>query len=302
MDTFRQIHFILNPASGPEDDHFEEVRAACAACRGAVLHELEPGSDVTKIVQGSVADGADLIVAAGGDGTVRSVAEATLPTDLPMGIVPSGSANIFATDLEIPMDPEEAVALFERPSPSIRQVDVARVNGTLFLVRFGLGWHAAMTVEAPADMKRSLGRWAYAVNAARIRFRQKRVSYTIVSDGEKRLERGVSCIVANTATLGIGDWSVSDEVDVSSGRLHVYMIPRASWTNVAGLLLRSTVSPGAAKDLSRSRGGGVVEWPADKVVVDARPVQVAAIDGDSYEGDFPATITVQAGALSVVVP
>lgn len=266
------------------------------------MHVLEQGDRIEDIVRRAADDGADLIVATGGDGTVRGVAEVVLELDLPMGIVPSGSANIFATDLGIPMDPEEAVALLERSSPSIRRVDVAHANGTLFLVRFGIGWHAAMTVDAPAEMKRSLGRWAYAVNAVRIRFRQKRVSYTIVSDGDERMERGVSCIVANTATLGIGNWSVSDDVDVSSGRLQVYVIPRASWKNVAGLLLRSAVPFGAPPEKYQTRGGGVVEWPARSVRVDARPEQVAAIDGDVYEGDFPVTITVDAGAIAVVVP
>ncbi|NNF02892.1 MAG: hypothetical protein HKN17_00390, partial [Rhodothermales bacterium] len=142
------------------------------------------------------------------------VAAALLELGLPMGIVPSGSANVFATELNIPREPAEAVAVITRHAPSIRRVDAAHVNGTLFLVRFGLGWHAEMTVQAPGQMKRFIGRWAYAIHAIRIRFRQQRASYTISSDGAERMERGVCCIVANTANLGIGNWSASENVDV----------------------------------------------------------------------------------------
>ena len=303
MGGFRNIHIILNPNAGPDDGHRRKVRTACESVSGSVLHVVEQDEPIGDLVRRAGRGGADLVVAAGGDGTVRSVAEAVLDLELPMAIVPGGSANVFATDLGIPPSPEDAIEVFESPSPSIREVDVAYVNGILFLVRFGLGWHAEMTVHAPGQMKRFMGRWAYAVNAMRIRFRQKRVSYTIVSDGEERMERGVCCIVANTANLGIGNWRVSEDVDVSSGRLQVYVIRRASWLSVSRMLFRAAV-PGTLHRRNGQRGGpgDVVEWPARRVRIECRPEQVAAMDGEVYEGGLPAEITVDSGTLGVVVP
>lgn len=303
MGTFRNIHIILNPGSGPDDGHVDDVRAACEASGRHVLHVLEEGKAIGDVVRDAAGDGADLVVAAGGDGTVRSVAEAVLKLDLPMGIVPAGSANVFATDLGIPPDPEDALEVFERPSPTIRSVDVGRVNDILFLVRFGLGWHAEMTVHAPGQMKAFMGRWAYAYNAMRIRFRQKRVSYTIVSDGKERKERGVCCIVANTANLGIGNWRVSEDVDLSSGRLQVYVIRRASWLSVSRLLFRAALPATLHGGHGPRRGpGDVVEWPARRVRIESRPEQVAAMDGEVYDGGLPADVTVDPGALRIVVP
>ncbi|NNF02891.1 MAG: hypothetical protein HKN17_00385 [Rhodothermales bacterium] len=83
----------------------------------------------------------------------------------------------------------------------------------------------------------------------------------------------------------------------------MYVIRRASWLSVIALLIRAAL-PAAfhARTANRRGPGNVLEWPARSVRVDSRPEQVAAMDGEIYEGKFPAEVTVDPGALAVVVP
>jgi diacylglycerol kinase family enzyme len=302
VDAFRRIHVLLNPASGPDDGHVERVLGVCRSSSAAAVHVLGADQDIEDVVGAALEDGADLIVAAGGDGTVRKVAARLVGGAVPLAVVPSGSANVFAGDLGIPLDPEAAMGLAEAEHPSLRSVDVARIEDTVFLVRFGVGWQAAMTVEAPGQMKRLFGRWAYALNAVRVRLGQTRVRYRIRSDGNERIEHGVCCIIANTAHLGLHGFTVSEDVNVSSGSLQVYVIRRASWRSMASILLRAATSTFMPEHGRRMRAhGDVIEWPAHDVELDARPTQIAALDGDTWTGGFPVHVRIRPGALRVVV-
>ena len=160
---------VLNPKSGHGDS--AEARAALerhlggagVACR---FHEPAEGDSLADRVREAVASGCDLVVAAGGDGTVSAVADALAGTETPLGIVPLGTANVLAGELGIPLDLEAAVRLLAgdaRPDAGSTRWSWA---GKHYVTQVGVGLDAAMIRDTPGEHKRRFGRVAYLWTAA----------------------------------------------------------------------------------------------------------------------------------------
>ena len=298
-----RIEAILNPKAGPDSTVYnaiERVLREAGIDRCAIVGK---DGSLDDLIKAAIESGADRVLVAGGDGTQQAAAAAFSQEDIGLGVIPSGSANVFATALGIPANPIDAARALSAPEAQTRLVDLGEVNGERFLVRFGLGWHAAMTLRTPSDLKARLGRWAYPWNALRIRMRLKHVTYRLKTDGEEREERGVCCIVANTGHLGAGELTFSPEINLTSGRLHVLVVRRASWKSVLAIMARVLASPLLGKTSAEQEFAGELHhWPASRVLIDCDPGQIAAFDGESYEGEFPAVVQVLPGALRVIVP
>ena len=107
----------------------------------------------------AVDDGADVVIACGGDGTVRAASESLVDTDTALAVLPAGTANLFATNLEIPQDIEQAVRIGLHGRR--RKLDVGTMNGERFAVMAGAGFDAQMIRQADAGLKDRIGRVAY---------------------------------------------------------------------------------------------------------------------------------------------
>ena len=128
-------------------------------------------------------ENADLVIVCGGDGTVRVCAQALAGTDTPLALLPSGTGNLLARNLGIPLDDEDA-ALRIAVSGADRHIDVAAVEDHKFVVMAGLGFDAAIMRDASEGLKRTIGWPAYVVSGARhLRGRGIRVRVTL-DDGK----------------------------------------------------------------------------------------------------------------------
>jgi diacylglycerol kinase (ATP) len=104
-------------------------------------------------------EGAELIFVWGGDGTVQRVIDTVAGDPVVLAILPAGTANLFAANLGIPKDLEEAVKV--GLNGSRRQLDVGTINGERFGVMAGTGLDALMIRDADAGLKDKVGRFAY---------------------------------------------------------------------------------------------------------------------------------------------
>src|SRR5918912_3225130 len=115
------------------------------------------------VIHGSRGDHA--VVALGGDGTVNEVVNGLAGSEVPLGIIPVGTANDFARQVGIPDDPDHAMDVILRRAP--RLIDTAELNGRRFLNVSTGGVGAEATAETPPDAKESLGPLAYAITGVR---------------------------------------------------------------------------------------------------------------------------------------
>jgi YegS/Rv2252/BmrU family lipid kinase len=155
-----KVTVILNPRSGrqraaplrPEAEKLAHVQHAELTVR-----MIEGPGDGTRFAHEAVANGADRVIAIGGDGTLNAVAAGLVGTPVPLGIVPMGSGNGYARSLKLPRDP--LVALHTAFTGKAEPMDVCYMNDRLFLGTAGIGFDARVAWKF--DQSTGRGMWTY---------------------------------------------------------------------------------------------------------------------------------------------
>ena len=123
----------------------------------AVVHEVRAGEEITSLARQAVLSGERTVVAAGGDGTVGAVAAALVDTEATMAVLPVGTLNHFAKELDIPLGLEAAVEI--ALTGAIRAIDVGEVNGRVFVNNSSLGLYPAIVFERERRRRRGWSKW-----------------------------------------------------------------------------------------------------------------------------------------------
>lgn len=242
--------------------------------------------------------GADVVMACGGDGTVRSVAQVLAGTGVAMALLPTGTGNLLARTLGSPMElvPAVRTAL----TGDDRKVDVGwvRVDGApeerAFMVMAGTGFDATIMEATPEALKVRVGPLAYVISGLRaMRGRRTKVSLTI-DDGPVLRRRTRTVLVGNSGTL-LGGLVLMPMATVDDGLLDIVNIAPKGLAGWVAVLLRV---------LTRRRHGHerVEHWQARSIVIVADAPQPSQIDGDPIGDIAELSIRVEQGALVVRVP
>jgi diacylglycerol kinase (ATP) len=259
----------------------------------------------------------DLILVAGGDGTLRAIAEALKDTGIPIGLLPTGTGNLFARELQLPLNNLHAsvgTAFAGRDRPvDVGEVVIERESGEsaryAFLVMAGIGVDAHMAAHTDAALKRRIGWLAYTDPIARSVFgnRQFDMVYRL-DDGPERATRAHTVIVGNAGSLPAGMLLLPGAL-VDDGLLDavVFQPGRGSgWTNIGYRLTFNRV-------LYRTRFGRIIrrhtpkpraiQW-AQGTRMEVRFVepQEIQLDGDPHGAVVAATLAVHHHALTIRVP
>jgi diacylglycerol kinase family enzyme len=155
-----------------------------------------------KRVESVLEDGAELVFAWGGDGLVQRCIDVLAGTGVPLAIVPAGTANLFASNLEIPQDVGQAVEIGLHGHE--RELDVGRLNGERFGVMAGAGLDARMIQDADGGLKDRFGRAAYVWTAAK-ELRSEPFKARIEVNGDLWYKGDASCVLlGNVGSLFAG--------------------------------------------------------------------------------------------------
>lgn len=192
-------HLIFNPAAGQGDPDQDLALIRRLLAPKLQLRVVVTSSDIDPAdqVHGAIAAGTDLILASGGDGTVSAIAAAVLETDIPLGVIPRGTANAFASALGIPTDIQGACNTIL--AGTTRVVDAARCNGQPFVLLAGIGFEADMVKRATRDLKNRLGVLAYLLAGVQQFHAQTAFATTIEIDGELTEVESSAITIANAA-------------------------------------------------------------------------------------------------------
>lgn len=245
----------------------------------------------------AIEEGASVVMAWGGDGTVMGVAAALVHTDVSLGVLPGGTGNLLARNLGIPLDVRSAlqVALTGRDR-RIDLLDVYLGHGerALSSVMCGMGWDADM-MGAPEDLKKRVGWGAYAIQGARhLRTKPMRLRLSVDGGPEQHLY-GRTVLVANVGMLVAGI-NLIPEAQGDDGLLDVLVIDPSSpldWARTSAGILRGT---GADRDPSRTHFRG------HDVVVSTGHPRGRQVDGDRVDEGHGFRVGVLDRALTVRVP
>jgi YegS/Rv2252/BmrU family lipid kinase len=177
----------------------------------------------------------DMIVAAGGDGTLNAVAAGVMQAKRPLGILPTGTANDLARTLGIPLDLEGAIRVIAEGNR--RAIDVGTVNGKPFFNVASIGMAAELALKLSPDIKRRFGKLGYALAAIRVLARARPFRTRIIGGGRDVFSLTLQIAVGNGRFYGGGN-AVSHTAAINDGMLDLYSLEfLRAWRLV--LMLRS---------------------------------------------------------------
>jgi diacylglycerol kinase family enzyme len=229
LRTVKHAAVVANPAKFADIGPFRDWVSATLAEHGwdePLWLETTPGEPGQAQARAAAEAGADVVIAAGGDGTVTACATGLAGSGVPLAIIPAGTGNLLARNLALPMDRQEALRVALEGTD--RQIDVGLANGVPFLAMAGLGLDADMLGSTSEAAKRRFGYAAYVVSVFRhLRDRPIRAIVTAGQDPPEQL-RTSGIIVGNVGWLQ-GGLPLFPGAEPDDGVLDAVVLPPRGW-------------------------------------------------------------------------
>jgi YegS/Rv2252/BmrU family lipid kinase len=240
-------------------------------------------------VKRGLEDGAELLFVWGGDGMVQRSIDAMAGSKTPLAILPAGTANLLATNLGIPQDIHQAVAI--GLSGERRKLDVGRFNGERFAVMAGAGFDAAMIEQADGTLKDRLGRVAYVWTGSQ-NLRAKPFKAKIEVDDAPWYAGPASCILVGNVGRLFGGIEVFQDARPDDGQLELGVIKADGVADWMRTIARTAVG-------HPKRSSLVQATTAKKIKVKLNRKVLYEVDGGDREKVRSFTVKVQPAAITI---
>lgn len=295
-----RVRIIVNPASGTAQQvGLEELEDVVDWLEDhgipAELCPTERAGHAAELAHEAVKSGMDMVVAAGGDGTVNDVIQALAGHTTALGVLPMGTVNVWAREMNIPLNTVDAREVLLRGVR--RRVDLGRAGTRYFLMMSGIGFDAevARRVEQKQSWLKRLGLKLlnYLATVGILSVTHHSTKIWMRSDAKRRSVNALMVLIGNTRLYG-GALTFTNKALADDGMLDVVVISSGGLIYRLGVLVRAA--------LRRSSLGPRVRYLRTRSLrlesATRVPVQV---DGEVI-GTLPLTFTVAPSALTVVVP
>lgn len=291
---------VVNPTKfGNVDTVREQVTRVCTDAGWSEPLWIETTVEDPGVGQArqAVEAGADVVMACGGDGTVRSVAHALAHTGVPMGLLPAGTGNLLARNLDLGLD-DLAGAVATALTGHDRTIDVGRLQvddgpEQVFLVMAGMGFDALIMHNTQDDLKARVGPAAYVVAGAQ-HLNGRRVRLTLRVDHGRAVHRRSRMVVVGNCGRLLGGLVLMPDARLDDGRLDVVSLAPKGIVGWAAI--------GARLVTRQRKGHALVErWVGRTITVSAAEPQISQVDGDPMGEATELRMRVDAGALVVRV-
>jgi YegS/Rv2252/BmrU family lipid kinase len=290
---FQHVQVIVNPASGQGQPLLHTLNQVFhpAGIDWDVQITKEHG-DARRMATSAAAAGADLVVACGGDGTVMEVASGLIGSDVPLAILPTGTANVMSVELGIPAPLHQACQLLTTPDHILRGVDMGQVEDRYFMLRASTGFEAERVKGADRDLKDRFGSLAYLISALQQDIHAT-YTYHLTLDGQRVDTQALTCIVANSGNMGRSGLTLLPNIDVSDGLLDVIVIRNGN--------IPSLVSAAYHIISNTENTDNIQRWQVREVSIETDTPHIVQADGEIW-GDTPVHVRVLPRAVHIVIP
>ena len=239
-----------------------------------------------------LADGAELVFAWGGDGLVQRCIDVLAGSKVPLAVLPAGTSNLLATNLKLPLDIEEAVAVGLRGDR--RRIDVGRFNGERFAVMAGAGIDAAMIRDADGGLKDRLGRVAYVWTGLK-NLRAAPFGAEVKVDGVSWFDGDATCVLVGNLGDLFGGIEVFSDARPDDGKLEVGVITAEGFAQWARTAARTMVASADASPF-------VQATRAESIKVKLKRKTLYELDGGDRTKTKTFKVKVEPAAVTVCVP
>jgi YegS/Rv2252/BmrU family lipid kinase len=289
---------LLNKGGGAiaaDGEIADEVKAALDAAGIDAEIELIDGGDCELRARAVAERGDALLIVGGGDGTIGAAASALIGTETKLGILPLGTLNHFARDLGLPADLGEAAKVIA--AGKARRVDVAAMNGRIFINNSAIGLYPLMVVDRDAQRER-LGRskrLAMLVASIRtlVRFRHQRLTLTI-NEEKARIDTPLLFVGNNDYRIDLGGAGRRESLD--DGELCVLVMRKKTRRGLIAASVRALLGKSRSDDMVRIDD-------VERLRVDSHRSHLAvSLDGEVVRSAPPLDYKIRKAALRVIAP
>jgi diacylglycerol kinase family enzyme len=283
---------FLNRNSGTRAD--DEDLIAAARAEDVEVLELSPELDCAKEIRDRISKGIKLFIAAGGDGTVHHIVQAVAETDAVLAVIPAGTYNHFARDLDIPLTWREAldVAL----NGASRQIDAARINDRFFINNVSLGLYPEL-VARREEHGRDYPRWRARLYALYTTLRKyPHVTLSVETASQQEVIRTHVFMVSNNS-YDLERFGVeAPRETLTEGKLTVYWLSHRSRWQLTRIVARYMA--GRVREIP-----GFTMFRTTRMrVQSSRAFLKVGIDGELFTLETPLTIVSVPQSVTVRVP
>ena len=292
----KRVAVIVNSGAGRAgDDNVEKTitsefeRAGCPV----TIRRVRSGEELISAAQETARE-CDVLVAAGGDGTISAVASVAVKAGKVLGVVPLGTLNHFSKDLGIPQDIAGAVDVIA--GANVRQVDIAEVNGRYFINNSSIGLYPRLVRTRERRQSLGHGKWWAALWAlTRIVRRNPFQNVKLELDGNQ-LRRKTPFLFIGNNIYEMDLYNIGARPRLDQGKLCIYLLRRSGRTGLLLLILR-TLFGGLRRDKNFE------EFHTTKLTVETRKSSMlVALDGEVAAIETPLEYKIHPGELKVIVP
>jgi diacylglycerol kinase family enzyme len=273
----------------------DKIRSALDGAGLDVEIELASGGDYEVRCRAIAERGDPLLIVGGGDGTIGAAASALIGTDTLLGILPLGTLNHFARDLGIPPALDEAAQLIAARSE--RRVDVAEMNGHIFINNSAIGLYPLMVIDRDLQRRR-LGRskrLAMIVASVRtlVRFNHQRLTLTI-NDEKERIDTPLLFVGNNDYRIDLGAPGQRESLD--DGTLSVFVMRKKTRGGLIAASIRALFNRSRDDDMEKIDGVQRLR------VGSHRSMLAVSLDGEVVHAAPPLDYKIRKRALRVIAP
>ncbi|WP_231123440.1 diacylglycerol kinase family protein [Nocardioides sambongensis] len=301
LPSARRLAVVLNPIKVESVEAFQALVTSMAVEAGwsapswhfTTVEDPGKGQAHQAAVQGS-----DLVIVCGGDGTVREVCAELAGTGVPVGIVPAGTGNLLARNLDIPLFIRAAIDI--ALTGQDRAIDMVAVSGddlesTHFLVMAGMGFDAAIMEGVNEDIKKKVGSLAYVLSGLKsLMFPAMKLEVSVDDEPFTR-HRARTCVIGNVGSLQ-GGMMLLPDASIDDGQLDVVLLYPRRFLSWIPLVVRVITRR------EKRAGESLARMTGRKVVVRASAEVPRQLDGDIVGAGRELTMECIHGRLLVRVP
>jgi YegS/Rv2252/BmrU family lipid kinase len=292
-----KTYVVINPVAGVSQAEMvrEKIESALETRDIPLeIYETTGEEDLKRHVREVVKRGFKLFISAGGDGTLSSVIDGLVGTEIPLVIIPTGTWNALAQALDIPLQIDNAIELLFQEH-RIQIIDAMQIEQRYYVLSVSAGVGSRTMEEVKREAKRRFGRFADLRTAIGNLLEFRSYRFEVKIDGELKKFRASDLMVANSGILGLKGIQLNPGIRMDDGKLNVCRI----YANTINDYLKLAVS--------MFRGDQKLNWnilcveALDKVEIRCRarlPVQGA---GDLI-GHLPITVKIRPKAVHIVTP
>ena len=288
---------VINPVAGVSEA--EQVREKIQSALQArevpfEIYETQRDSNPRQAVREAVKQGCKLFIAAGGDGTLSSVASGLVDTQIPMVIIPTGTWNALARYLDIPLQVDQALDLLLQEH-SIRTIDVMQVENEYYILNISTGLSSRFMTDIKREEKRRFGKLAELWKGLNKMLEFPSFWFDVKIDGKVTSFRASETMVANVKNLALKSLELDTSIRMDDGKLNVCRIYAKS--------LRDYVNLAISMLLGKQEENWNVLCVEALREVEIRSNRKLYVQGDGdVIGRLPVTVKLRAKAVSIVTP